>query len=191
MTKLIVYTNRDPIEIQVADNKLNDKTLSLFRDAKRMGMDIFQQLEQDGYGREITDYSDDAVEERAQSMNDIRSAFKEIGQESPINLDGELSIYDCNVLHRCFTTAFFTGDITAAPPTDSWNDIKLNNQKYKWHRKKDTGKNVLQKINFGVHRYESTIKTARHIARGDLSRAIKSIIPNIQNTMCIWDMKQE
>ena len=126
------FDNEETLTIEVFDTQLNKKLLELWSLAREENIGFFEQTMAREIGRDKprTGNLNAALEK-------ICKGFELTGITPPVSLDGPLTIYDCNIIHRTFTNGF----------RDKLADVP-----------------DLQLINHGAHEYESILESPNYIS---------------------------
>jgi len=126
--------NNETLTLDVFDTETNRRVLELCKECKTNNVGVYQRRmiaeivrSYDGHWMAKTSVS---------ALDNIRKGFEYTGIEPPVKIGNSLTIEECNILHRVFTT-------------------KIKDKKY--------DRQVLHLINHGVHEYEDSLVTPNYM----------------------------
>lgn len=125
------FDNNESLIIKPLDTVLNQQLLPLWHQCKNNG--VYEFILSVDIGRDCENSA-----ARPAALERIREGFRLTGIDSPVDLykNQDLTIEDCNKLHRIFTNGFASGEYNIPE---------------------------LQLINHGTHEYESTLRTPNYM----------------------------
>ena len=121
------FNNNKSITIDAFKTKLNQKILELMEETRSNGVGYYQLNVARSIGRDQSRPGD-----KLAALKKIKQGFDLTGIDCPVNLDNDLTIADCNIIHRVFTNSFML------------NKYQVPD---------------LQLINHGAHEYESLLSS--------------------------------
>ena len=129
------FDNNETLTLDVFDTYTNQRVFELCKECKTNNVGIYQR----GMGAEIGRSYDGHWLTKTpvtHALDNIRKGFEYTGIEPPVKIGNSLTIEECNILHRVFTT-------------------KIKDKRY--------NRLDLQLINHGVHEYEQSLVTPNYM----------------------------
>jgi hypothetical protein len=149
------FDNGEVLTLDVFDTSISKKILELCETCKADGVELYQRRLGHEAGRRAKEIEHIPHSHKEEALETIRKGFALTGIEPNVSLSDTMTVQDCNILHRQFTTECMHW---AEDPSDY--DMEGNYvPKYNLED--------LQCINQGVHAYESTLPTSNFMAYDD------------------------
>jgi hypothetical protein len=134
------FDNKETLTLDVFDTETNRRVLELCKECKTNNVGVYQRQVVPEIGRSSTGHwlakpSNDA-------LDNVRKGFEYTGIEPAFTISNSLTIEECNVIHRQFTTS-------------------IAERKIDGNRKYDRAH--LSLINHGIHDYEDSLVTPNYM----------------------------
>jgi hypothetical protein len=128
------FDNNETLTLDVFDTETNQRVLELCKECKTNNIELYQRPLPPEIGRSYSGHW--LTKTPIDALENLRKGFKLTGIEPAVTIGDSLTIEECNIIHRQFTTAFNKGGYNT-------QDLQL--------------------INHSIHDYEDSLVTPNYM----------------------------
>tara|TARA_B110000495_G_scaffold41211_1_gene33528 strand:- start:5510 stop:6382 length:873 start_codon:yes stop_codon:yes gene_type:complete len=150
------FDNGEVLTLDVFDTSISKKILELCETCKADGVELYQRLLGHEAGRTAKRLEHIPHSDKEEALETIRKGFALTGIEPNVSLSDTMTVQDCNIIHRQFTTEGMNWG-------ENPSDYDMEGKHVPKYNMED-----LQYINQGVHAYESTLPSPNFMEHDDI-----------------------